>query len=90
MSFDVLDHDAARRLWLIGLDIARHTDHPHADDLSTYLLYDMAASASPESSAGGAAPGAHRRERRHRLAPGVTVDPRLAGEHQSPGARRSE
>jgi transcriptional regulator with XRE-family HTH domain len=42
MSFEVLDHDAARRLWLIGLDIARHTDHPHAEDLSAYLLYDMA------------------------------------------------
>ncbi|MGH3908351.1 MAG: hypothetical protein ACRDTE_29825, partial [Pseudonocardiaceae bacterium] len=31
-----------RRHALIGLDITRHTDHPHADDLSTYLLYDMA------------------------------------------------
>jgi hypothetical protein len=30
MSFDVNHHDDARRLWMIGLDIARHTEDPAA------------------------------------------------------------
>jgi hypothetical protein len=42
MSFEVNQHDAARRLWLIALDIARDTDHPHGSDLTVYLLSDMA------------------------------------------------
>jgi transcriptional regulator with XRE-family HTH domain len=42
MSFDVTQHDAARRLWLIGLDIARHTEDSRSSDLAVYLLYDMA------------------------------------------------
>jgi transcriptional regulator with XRE-family HTH domain len=42
MSFDVKDDDAARRLWLIGLDIARQADHPQSSDLTVYLLADMA------------------------------------------------
>ncbi|MGH3907579.1 MAG: hypothetical protein ACRDTE_25890, partial [Pseudonocardiaceae bacterium] len=42
MSYDVLDHDAARRLWMIGLDLARHAEHPLGADLIAYLLYDMA------------------------------------------------
>lgn len=42
MSFECKQHDAARRLWIIGLDLARHVDHPWATDLTLYLLYDMA------------------------------------------------
>ncbi|MGH3833958.1 MAG: helix-turn-helix domain-containing protein, partial [Pseudonocardiaceae bacterium] len=41
-SFDVNQHDAARRLWMIGLNIARAADHPRGSDLTGYLLYDMA------------------------------------------------
>jgi hypothetical protein len=42
MSFEVHQHDAARRLWMIGLDVARATDHPQRSDLTVYVLYDMA------------------------------------------------
>jgi hypothetical protein len=45
MSFQVRQHDAARRLWLIGLDIARdarNAGHPLGSDLTAYLLFDMA------------------------------------------------
>lgn len=42
MSFDVNHDDDARRLWMIGLDLARHTDHPQGSDLTVYLLADMA------------------------------------------------
>ncbi|MGH4016511.1 MAG: hypothetical protein ACRDSL_21785, partial [Pseudonocardiaceae bacterium] len=42
MSFQVLHDDAARRLWMIGLDLARNTEHPLGADLTAYLLYDMA------------------------------------------------
>ncbi|MGH3869004.1 MAG: helix-turn-helix domain-containing protein [Pseudonocardiaceae bacterium] len=42
MSFDVNHDDGARRLWMIGLDIARHTEDPRSSDLTAYLLYDMA------------------------------------------------
>lgn len=42
MSFDVTQHDAARRLWMIGLEFARDSDHPLGCDLTAYLLYDMA------------------------------------------------
>ncbi|MGH3832720.1 MAG: hypothetical protein ACRDRS_20160, partial [Pseudonocardiaceae bacterium] len=38
----VAQHDAARRLWLIGLDLARAAEHPQAGDLTVYLLADMA------------------------------------------------
>ncbi len=41
-SFDGLDHEAARRLWMIGLDVARAADHPLATDLTVFLLYAMA------------------------------------------------
>ncbi|MGH3865158.1 MAG: helix-turn-helix domain-containing protein [Pseudonocardiaceae bacterium] len=41
-SFDVERHDAARRLWMIGLEIARACEHPWASDLTVYLLHDMA------------------------------------------------
>lgn len=42
MSFDVKQHDAARRLWMIGLDLARHAEDPRGSDLTVYLLYDLA------------------------------------------------
>ncbi|MGH3778052.1 MAG: helix-turn-helix domain-containing protein [Pseudonocardiaceae bacterium] len=42
MSFEVNQHDAARRLWMIGLDIARAADHPKGSDLTTFLLNDVA------------------------------------------------
>lgn len=42
MSFDVTQHDAARRLWVIGVDIARHAEDPRSADLAVYVLYDMA------------------------------------------------
>jgi transcriptional regulator with XRE-family HTH domain len=42
MSFDVNQHEAARRLWMIGLDVARSADHPQGSDLTVYLLHDMA------------------------------------------------
>ncbi len=42
MSFQVNQHDAARRLWLIALDVARATDHPLGTDLTVYVVYDMA------------------------------------------------
>ncbi|MGH3795792.1 MAG: hypothetical protein ACRDSP_12985 [Pseudonocardiaceae bacterium] len=45
MSFDHLDHDAARRLWMIALDLARDSDHSLGTDLSVYLLSDMAVQA---------------------------------------------
>lgn len=42
MSFDVLRHEAARRLWMIGLALARAAEDPQGSDLTVYLLYDMA------------------------------------------------
>jgi transcriptional regulator with XRE-family HTH domain len=42
MSFDSKKDDAARRLWMIGLDIARNADHPLGTDQTLFLLYDMA------------------------------------------------
>ncbi|MGH9057891.1 MAG: helix-turn-helix domain-containing protein [Acidimicrobiales bacterium] len=42
MSFEVRQHDAARQLWTIGLDVAHNTDDPQSADLSAFLLYDMA------------------------------------------------
>ncbi|WP_189061265.1 helix-turn-helix domain-containing protein, partial [Longimycelium tulufanense] len=42
MSYDVEEHDAARRLWMIALDTARRADHPRAADLTVNLLLDMA------------------------------------------------
>lgn len=42
MSFDQGRHDTARRLWMIGLDLARDADHPQATDLTVHLLVDMA------------------------------------------------
>lgn len=42
MSFEVNQHDAARRLWMIALNVARDADHPLGADQTVYLLYDMA------------------------------------------------
>ncbi|MGH3922091.1 MAG: helix-turn-helix domain-containing protein, partial [Pseudonocardiaceae bacterium] len=42
MSFDVNQHDAARRLWTIGLNIARGTEDHRGADLTVFLVYDMA------------------------------------------------
>ncbi|MGH3935064.1 MAG: helix-turn-helix domain-containing protein, partial [Pseudonocardiaceae bacterium] len=42
MSFEVNQHDAARRLWMIALDVARDTDHPLGTDQTVFVLYDMA------------------------------------------------
>ena len=42
MSFECTQHDGARRLWMIGVDLARRSEHPLGTDLSAYLLYDMA------------------------------------------------
>ncbi|MGQ0777876.1 MAG: helix-turn-helix domain-containing protein [Pseudonocardiales bacterium] len=42
ISFDVTRHNAARRIWTIGLNIARKAEHPLGDDLTVFLLYDMA------------------------------------------------
>lgn len=42
-SWDVNDHDAARRLWTFALDAARRAeDHPHSTDLAIGVLLDMA------------------------------------------------
>jgi transcriptional regulator with XRE-family HTH domain len=42
MSCTVKQHDVARRLWMIALDLARDADHPRSTDLTVYLLADMA------------------------------------------------
>jgi transcriptional regulator with XRE-family HTH domain len=42
LSFEVNQHDAARRLWMIALNVARDTDHPLATDQTVFVLYDMA------------------------------------------------
>ncbi|MGH3912380.1 MAG: helix-turn-helix domain-containing protein [Pseudonocardiaceae bacterium] len=42
MSFIVNQHEAARRLWMIALELARDCGHPQSTDLTVYLLADMA------------------------------------------------
>lgn len=42
MTYDVEQHDAARRLWMIALDTARHAEHPRSTDLTVDLLLQMA------------------------------------------------
>ncbi|MGH3799162.1 MAG: helix-turn-helix domain-containing protein [Pseudonocardiaceae bacterium] len=42
MEFDVEHHDAARRLWTVGLEVARSIDHPLTTDLTAHILFDMA------------------------------------------------
>ncbi|MGH3829351.1 MAG: helix-turn-helix domain-containing protein, partial [Pseudonocardiaceae bacterium] len=46
MSFEVKRDGAARRLWLIGLNITRDAEHPQASDLTGYLLSDLATQAT--------------------------------------------
>lgn len=41
MSFEVGQHDAARRLWVVTLDLTRNADHPLGADQMVYVLYDM-------------------------------------------------
>ena len=41
MTFDVEDHDAARRLWMIALDTARRAEHPRSTDLTVTVLLNM-------------------------------------------------
>jgi hypothetical protein len=40
-SYDAERHNDARRLWMIALSIAQQSEHPHAADLTAYLLIDM-------------------------------------------------
>jgi hypothetical protein len=42
MTYDVEQHEAARRLWMIALDTARRADHPRSADLTVILLLDLA------------------------------------------------
>ncbi|MDQ2792143.1 MAG: helix-turn-helix domain-containing protein [Actinomycetota bacterium] len=42
MSFQVNQHEAARQLWMIALDITRDADHPLSTDQTVFVLYDMA------------------------------------------------
>ena len=42
MTYDVEQHDAARRLWMIALDTARRAEHPRSTDLTAAVLQDMA------------------------------------------------
>jgi hypothetical protein len=41
-SYDVEQHDQARRLWIVALELCRHTAHPRAADLAVGVLLDMA------------------------------------------------
>ncbi len=41
MHFDVEQHDAARRLWTVGLEIARAVEHPLATDLTAHICFCM-------------------------------------------------
>jgi len=42
MASEVNDHDAARRLWMIALQVARDADHPLGTDQTVFVLADMA------------------------------------------------
>jgi transcriptional regulator with XRE-family HTH domain len=42
MSYDVEQHEAARRLWMIALDSSRRADHPRSADLTVMLLLNLA------------------------------------------------
>lgn len=42
MSFQVLDDEAARRLWMIGLNVAQHSTHPLSTDLTMFMLANLA------------------------------------------------
>lgn len=42
MSFEINQHEAARRLWMIALDVAREADHPLGTDQTVFVLFDLA------------------------------------------------
>ncbi|MGH3929378.1 MAG: helix-turn-helix domain-containing protein, partial [Pseudonocardiaceae bacterium] len=42
MSFEVKQHDAARRLWMIALNLTRAAGHPLSADQTVFILYDLA------------------------------------------------
>lgn len=42
MTYDVEQHEDARRLWMIALNNARQANHPLSTDLTVYLLQEMA------------------------------------------------
>jgi hypothetical protein len=42
MTYDVEQHDAARRLWMIGLRTARRSEHPASTDMVMLLHWRMA------------------------------------------------
>lgn len=42
MTYDVEQHEAARRLWMIALDTARRANHTRSADLTAILLLDLA------------------------------------------------
>ncbi|MGH3831354.1 MAG: hypothetical protein ACRDRS_13060 [Pseudonocardiaceae bacterium] len=88
MSFDVNQHDAARRLWLIGLDVARAAGDPRGSDLTVFLLYDMALQAvHPGPPQGGAATNPPWPRRHRGPASRLRGHAQLPGEHPSPGPR---
>ncbi|MCA1705382.1 MAG: aminoglycoside phosphotransferase family protein [Actinobacteria bacterium] len=41
-SYDVEQHEQARRLWTVALELCRHTEHPRAADLAVDVLLDIA------------------------------------------------
>jgi hypothetical protein len=41
-SYDVEQHNQARRLWTVALELCRKTDHPGATDLAVVVLLDIA------------------------------------------------
>lgn len=41
-SYDVEQHDQARRLWTVALELGRHCAHPQAADPAVDILLDMA------------------------------------------------
>jgi hypothetical protein len=41
-SYDVEQHDQARRLWTVALQLCRHTTHPRAADLAVDIVLDIA------------------------------------------------
>jgi hypothetical protein len=42
MTYDVEEHENARRLWVIALDTARQANHPLSTDLTVAVQYNMA------------------------------------------------
>ncbi|MBV9140025.1 MAG: hypothetical protein JO115_03755 [Pseudonocardiales bacterium] len=42
LSYDSRQHDAARELWLIALEVTRTAHHPLGTDQTVFVLYDLA------------------------------------------------